>query len=70
MMGTAEFGVGHGHIYISGLKLGRVYEDSVDIGDVAKGRYEISVILVSDDHRAFTTGGEVIAASTIIESDG
>ncbi len=70
MMGTAEFGVGHGHIYISGLKLGRVYEDSVDIGDVAQGRHEISVILVSDDHRAFTTEGEVIAASTIIESDG
>ena len=66
-MSEAEFGTGHGHLYLSGLKIVRVYGNEVEIGELPPGKHEIRVILVTDDHRAFGTGGALVSAATTIE---
>ena len=61
-----SFGMGHAHLYLSGLKLARVFEDTVDIGELAPGNYEIRVTLVSADHRALMVGDELVTGVTNI----
>ena len=61
------FSLGHAHLYLSGLKLARVFDDSIEIGQLAPGSYEVRIILVSADHRALMVDNEIVKGITTIE---
>jgi len=46
-------GQGHAHIYLNGLKLGRLYEDRFNLGALSAGDYTLRVALNTNDHRPY-----------------
>lgn len=62
-------GVGHGHLYVGGIKIGRLYEAEAYIGALPKGQHEIRVTLNTNDHRAYVVDDELVTASTLIDVD-
>ena len=46
-------GMGHGHLYVGGMKMGRLYAPEAYIGALPKGQHEIRVTLNTNDHRAY-----------------
>ncbi len=54
---------GHAHIYLNGLKLGRLYEDSFNIGALSPGDYVLRVALNSNDHRPYVLNGTPVEAA-------
>lgn len=62
-------GTGHGHIYLNGLKLGRLYSAETTIGNLPAGQHEIRVTLSTNDHRAYVVGDVPVTASIRIHSD-
>ncbi len=62
-------GTGHGHIYLNGLKLGRLYSADTAIGHLPPGQHEIRVTLSTNDHRAYVVGDVPVTASIRIHSD-
>ncbi|MBO9408193.1 copper chaperone PCu(A)C [Shimia sp. R9_1] len=62
-------GTGHGHIYLNGMKLGRLYEPSITIGALPPGEHDIRVTLSTNDHRAYVVGDQPISAAIRILAD-
>lgn len=62
-------GYGHGHLYLDGLKLQRLYEPEAKIGKLLPGRYTISVTLNTNDHRAYVVGDAPVSAEFQIVVD-
>ncbi|WP_294225666.1 copper chaperone PCu(A)C [uncultured Shimia sp.] len=62
-------GTGHGHLYVNGLKLGRLYAASTSIGHLPFGQHEIRVTLSTNDHRAYVVSDIPVTASIRIRSD-
>jgi copper(I)-binding protein len=62
-------GTGHGHIYVGGMKLGRLFAPEYHIGPLPPGSHEIRVTLNTNDHRAYVVGDTPVTASTIITVD-
>lgn len=60
-------GTGHGHLYLDGLKLQRLYSDSATIGALPPGTYEIRVTLNTNNHRAYVVGNTPVTASASID---
>lgn len=50
-------GQGHAHIYLNGLKLGRLYGAHFSVGSLAPGDYVLTVALNSNDHRPYLSDG-------------
>ncbi|PWJ21273.1 hypothetical protein [Jannaschia seohaensis] len=62
--GTAHIsGEGHAHLYLNGLKLGRVYAATMGIGALSPGEYVLSVALNTHDHRPYLSGGAPVVAT-------
>ena len=60
-------GVGHGHLYVNGLKIGRLYENVMEFGALPKGTHTVRVSLNTNDHRAYVIGDTpVMAEATIV----
>ena len=57
-------GHGHAHVYVNGVKLGRVYGDWYHIGKLPLGRNEVSVSLYANDHSGLARGGVKITSSS------
>ena len=53
---------GHAHIYLNGLKLGRLYAETYELGSLLPGKYRLSVVLNSNDHRPYLTNGQLVAS--------
>lgn len=51
-------GYGHGHIYLNGVKLGRVFSDSYSLGQLEAGDHKLSLTLNTNDHRVLRYGGK------------
>lgn len=62
-------GTGHGHIYLGGMKLGRVFGDTFALGQLPPGKHVLRVTLNTNDHRAYVVDGQPVAAESIIEVD-
>ncbi len=60
-------GTGHGHLYVGGLKIGRIYSNVVEIGDLPPGKHVIRLTLNTNDHRAYVVGGEPVTATTTVQ---
>lgn len=59
-------GTGHGHIYLNGLKLGRLYANTASIGVLPKGKHIVRVTLNTNDHKAYMVDGKMVTAATEI----
>ena len=53
-------GQGHAHIYLNGLKLGRLYEDNFELGSLQPGNYALRIALNTNDHRPYVAFGQPI----------
>lgn len=60
--GPHQPGVGHGHLYLNGLKLQRIYEPEVFIGALPTGTHQVRVTLNTNDHRAYNVGDALVTA--------
>lgn len=64
-------GEGHAHIYVDGVKVGRVYSNWYHLAtanlDLAAGIHTVEVNLNGNDHGAYTVNGEEVRASAEIE---
>lgn len=60
-------GTGHGHLYLNGLKLQRLYAPRAEIGALPPGRHRVTVTLNTNDHRAYVVGDAPVTASAEIE---
>lgn len=62
-------GRGHAHLYIDGVKIGRIYGPRYETEPLAPGRHEIEVVLNTNDHRAYAVEGVPIAgtAGVVVE---
>ena len=59
-------GAGHAHIYVDGVKLGRVFENEHHIEQLAPGEHEIRVSLNTNDHSELTYAGKKIESAVIV----
>ena len=59
-------GTGHGHLYVGGLKLGRLYAPTARIGALPSGSHEVRVTLNTNDHRAYVVDDVPVTASATI----
>lgn len=62
-------GVGHGHLFVGGMKLGRLYGPDAQIGALPSGEHEVRVTLNTNDHRAYVVGDVPVTASAVIVVD-
>ncbi|MEP4198663.1 MAG: copper chaperone PCu(A)C [Aliishimia sp.] len=62
-------GMGHGHIYVGGMKLGRIYDPVAHVGKLPKGTHEVRVTLNTNDHRAYVVNDVPVTASAMIVVD-
>ena len=64
-------GEGHPHLYVNGVRLGRVYSPYLHLGKLAPGMNEVRVTLNTNMHQEYAHGGETIeAVATIHIPDG
>lgn len=60
-------GKGHGHIYVDGVKIARIYGAAYHLDGLAKGERQIEVTLNANDHREYSVDGtKVSAGKTLI----
>ena len=61
---TTRLNEGHAHVYVNGIKTGRMYSNWFHLGDLHPSEHQIAVVLNGNDHTAFVVEGEVIGAET------
>ena len=59
-------GQGHGHLYLNGLKLQRMFSQEAELGALPPGKHVISVTLNTNDHKAYSIDGSPVSASAEI----
>ncbi len=59
-------GEGHAHIYVDGVKLGRVFENEYQIEELAPGDHEIQVSLNTNDHSELAFNGRKVESTVTI----
>lgn len=60
-------GQGHGHLYLNGLKLQRLYDHRAEIGALPPGEHSVTVTLNANTHQPYEDAdGPIIAQQTII----
>lgn len=68
--GPREPGAGHAHIYVDGVKIGRVYGPGYDLVGLEPGERHIRVTLNSNDHKLLAVNGEPVEASATVTIPG
>ena len=56
-------GEGHGHLYLNGLKLDRLYEPTTQIGALDPGTYTLMVSLNTHEHDPYVDDGGQVSSS-------
>ncbi|MCY3894963.1 MAG: hypothetical protein OXG17_00665 [Chloroflexi bacterium] len=59
-------GEGHPHVYVNGVRLGRVYSPYLHLGKLAPGMNEVRVTLNTNMHQEYARNGETIDAVATI----
>ncbi|MDE2920083.1 MAG: hypothetical protein OXR64_09570 [Chloroflexota bacterium] len=59
-------GEGHPHVYVNGVRLGRVYSPYLHLGKLAPGMNEVRVTLNTNMHQEYARNGETIEAVATI----
>lgn len=66
--GPHQPGTGHGHLYVDGAKITRLYAAEADVGPLPPGPHLIRVTLNTNDHRAYVTPDGPVSATLEIEA--
>ncbi|WP_108483723.1 copper chaperone PCu(A)C [Oceaniglobus ichthyenteri] len=61
-------GYGHGHLYLNGVKLQRMYEAQAQIGALPPGEHVIEVTLNTNDHRAYVVDDVPVTAQVALRA--
>ncbi len=59
-------GEGHAHVYVNGIKIGRLYGHAMQLGKLAAGSNEVRVTLNTNDHAAYTWNGQPVEATVAV----
>ncbi len=59
-------GIGHGHLYLNGLKLRRLYTNTARLGALPPGEHLVRVSLNTNDHRPYAADGVPVEAVALI----
>ncbi len=59
-------GEGHAHVYVNGVKVGRLYGPSMHLGKMQAGIHEVRVTLNANSHQEYTWNGQAVAATATI----
>jgi hypothetical protein len=59
-------GEGHAHLYIDGVKIGRVYGETHSLPALSSGAHDIFVELVTADHAVYSVAGAPVAARVVL----
>lgn len=59
-------GKGHAHIYIDGVKLGRLYGNAYHLAGLTPGQHRIEVTLNANDHSEYAVDGQKVSAARTI----
>lgn len=62
----AIVGEGHGHIYVDGEKIARLYGPAYHLSDLGPGEHVITVTLNANDHSIYAVDGEEISATVTV----
>lgn len=62
-------GQGHAHLYLNGLKLGRLYQPTATIGALLPGTYDVRVGLNSNMHKPIMADGVPVSAQAQIAAE-
>jgi hypothetical protein len=63
-------GEGHAHVYVDGVKLGRVFANDHYISDLKPGERTIRITLNANSHEQFARGGQPVEATTTVVIPG
>ena len=61
--GPHEPGFGHGHLYVGGAKIGRVYENTAEVSTLPSGPHIVRVTLNTNDHRTYVVDDKPVTAT-------
>ena len=67
--GPHQPGVGHAHLFVDGLKLGRIFGTEVAVGALPDGDHEFRVTLNTNDHRVYVVDGLPVTAAARATAD-
>lgn len=59
-------GEGHAHVYINGIKLGRLYGNWLHIAELPKGEVEVTVSLNANSHSPLAVDGVPVEATVVL----
>lgn len=59
-------GEGHAHIYVDGVKIGRVYGPWYFLGGLDPGEHEVLVTLTSNAHQPYVSGDGPVEATVVV----
>lgn len=59
-------GEGHAHVFVDGVKLGRVYTPWIHIPGLAPGEHNIAVTLNANTHAEYTSSGAPVLISKVV----
>jgi 3',5'-cyclic AMP phosphodiesterase CpdA len=62
-------GFGHGHVYVGGMKVGRVYGSGYAIGALPPGEHLLRITLNTNNHRQYAVDGTPVEATAVIMVD-
>ena len=62
-------GEGHGHLYVDGEKIARLYGPWYHLGGLAEGPHDVTVTLNANDHRLLSSGGTPLRDSVTVTID-
>ena len=62
-------GEGHGHLYVDGEKIARLYGSWYHLGGLAEGPHDVTVTLNANDHRLLSSGGTPLRDSVTVTID-
>ena len=63
-------GHGHAHIYLDGVKVGRLYGEHYHLGSIAPGEHTLRATLNANTHQEYAVGGVIVEDSiTVVVPD-
>ncbi len=62
-------GEGHAHLYVDGVKIGRLYGPDYHYNENFEGSKTFKVTLNANDHSEYTVNGEVIESEVLVTHD-
>jgi len=64
--GPHEPGSGHGHLYVGGAKIGRLYGPTATVPALPVGQHIVRVTLNTNDHRTYVVDGKPVTATVTV----